>query len=88
MSRAFQVISQSQCADLVRQGYVPTRPLACSLAISTSTLQIYKVIRRHCSSFSIEMFTKTLCSIGQVRPYNVKEYAHSFGAAGILPTYA
>jgi hypothetical protein len=87
MSRTFQVISQSQCADLVRQAYVPTRPLACSLAISTSTLQIYQVIRRHCSSFSVEMLTKTLCSVGQVRCYDIKEYVYSLDAAGIFPTY-
>jgi hypothetical protein len=57
----FMGTSQHQAVDLVKQGYIPTRPLSSTLAITTTSLHIYLASRSHCPSYSIEVFAKALC---------------------------
>ncbi|KAG6893832.1 hypothetical protein C0992_008499 [Termitomyces sp. T32_za158] len=45
---------------LVRAGYVGNSPVHPSLAVSIKTLELFRVIRLHRPSFSVEAFAKTL----------------------------
>ncbi|KAG6819386.1 hypothetical protein H0H93_012292 [Arthromyces matolae] len=60
--------SISAAVDLTRSGYIGNTPEKPSLAISIPTLELFRVIRLHRPSFSVEAFAKTLCYIYS-RPY-------------------
>ncbi|KAG6819075.1 hypothetical protein H0H93_015744, partial [Arthromyces matolae] len=53
--------STSAAVDLTRAGYIGNTPEKPSIGISIKTLELFRVIRLHCPSFSVEAFAKTLC---------------------------
>lgn len=59
--------SLSPAVALVAAGFLGSAPQSPSLAISLKTLELFRVLRLHRPSFSVEAFTKTICSLYSVR---------------------
>ena len=55
---------------LVKNGYLGNTPVAPSLAISLKTLELFRRIQLHKSSFSVEAFTKVVCDLYAVCTYS------------------
>ncbi|KAG6875654.1 hypothetical protein C0992_002944 [Termitomyces sp. T32_za158] len=55
-----QTTNTSIAVSLVRAGFLGNSPVHPSLAISIKTLELFRIIRLHHPSFSIEAFAKTL----------------------------
>ncbi|KAF8066021.1 hypothetical protein FPV67DRAFT_1499112 [Lyophyllum atratum] len=53
--------SLSPAVALVEAGYLSSTPNAPTLAISLQTLELFRVIRLHRASFSVEAFAKVIC---------------------------
>lgn len=58
--------SSSAAIALVQAGFLGTSPHSPSLAISLKTLELFRVIRLHRPSFSVEAFAKTICYLYSV----------------------
>ncbi|KAG6852477.1 hypothetical protein C0991_011677 [Blastosporella zonata] len=60
--------STSAAVDLIRAGFIGNTPVKPSLGISIKTLELFRVIRLHRPSFSVEAFAETLCYLYS-KPY-------------------
>lgn len=58
--------SQSPAHDLMKAGYIGSSPQNPGFAVSLTTLELFRVIRLHRASFSIEAFAKTICHFYRV----------------------
>ena len=57
-------------AALVKNSYLENTPATPSLAISLKTLELFRHIRLHKSSFSVEAFIKAVCDLYTVRTHS------------------
>ncbi|KAJ7589290.1 hypothetical protein C8J56DRAFT_784452 [Mycena floridula] len=65
---------------LVRQGLFPCSPLKITVAISTSTLELYRSLFVRCPRLTIQPFVRTLCDLHGVpfRPYLATQFSIAF----------
>ena len=53
---------------LALAGYLSPTPISPTIAISISTLELYRLLRLHKPSFSIEAYAKVICDLYKVSP--------------------